>query len=148
VNRSWVVSVSIGVKTRRRTLDWGLLIVAAAALGVSGCSPGPNPGTITTTGAPASSGSASSGSAGSTAASADFTIRDYTFPEFTVSPGQKITVADGDSEPHTVSADDGSFDTGSFDTTAPGTVSAPTTPGVYPVHCTVHPSMHGNLTVR
>lgn len=136
-------SVSICVKTRRRTLDQGLLIVAAAALGFSGCSPEPAPGTTTTPSAPASSRSASS-----TTASADFTIREYTFPEFTASPGQRVTVADGDSEPHSVTADDGSFDTGSFDTTAEGNLSAPTMSGDYPVHCTIHPSMHGNLTVR
>ncbi len=63
-------------------------------------------------------------------------------------PGQKITIADGDDEPHTVTADDAGFDTGSFDGSAPGSLVAPTTPGVYPVHCTVHPSMHGTLTVR
>jgi len=120
------------VRTVCRALDWGLLVVAAAVLGVAGCSPEP-PG---------------SGSAASTAASAAFTIKDYTFPEFTVSPGQRITVADADSEPHTVTADDGSFDTGSFDTEAPGILNAPTTPGAYPVHCTVHPSMHGKLTVH
>ncbi len=61
-------------------------------------------------------------------------------------PGQKITIADGDDEPHTVTADDAGFDTGSFDGSAPGSLVAPTTPGVYPVHCTVHPSMHGTLT--
>lgn len=143
MNRSWVVSVSIGVRKHRRTVIWGLSIVATATLEVSGCSTASTPGTTTTTGAPASSRSALS-----TAASVDFTIRDYTFPGFTVSPGQRMTVADADSEPHTVTADDGSFDTGSFDNTAPGTLSAPTTPGVYPVHCSVHPSMHGSLTVR
>jgi plastocyanin len=59
-----------------------------------------------------------------------------------------MTIADGDDEPHTVTADDGSFDSGSFDKAAPGTLLAPKTPGVYPVHCTIHPSMHGTLTVR
>lgn len=47
-----------------------------------------------------------------------------------------------------MTADDGSFDSGSFDSSAPGTLSAPKKPGVYPIHCTVHPSMHGTLTVR
>jgi plastocyanin len=120
------------VRTRRRALAWGLLVVAATSLGVAGCSQAPSPGT-STTGAPAS---------------AAFTIKDYTFPELAVAPGQKITVVDADSEPHTVTADDGSFDTGSFDTEAPGMLTAPTTPGVYPVHCTVHPTMHGKLTVH
>jgi len=47
-----------------------------------------------------------------------------------------------------VTADDSSFNSGNFDNTAPGSLVAPTAPGTYPVHCTVHPSMHGILTVR
>jgi len=79
---------------------------------------------------------------------ASFTIKAYKFPAFTASPGQKLTLVDGDSEPHTVTADDNSFNSGSFDNTAPGSLVAPTKPGTYPVHCTVHPAMHGTLTVR
>ncbi|MDQ2756457.1 MAG: hypothetical protein M3Y71_07825 [Actinomycetota bacterium] len=77
-----------------------------------------------------------------------FTIKTYAFPAFTASPGQTITLRDEDSEPHTVTADDRSFDSGTFDNTTPGTLTVPTTPGVHPVHCTVHPSMHGTLTVH
>ncbi|MEO3935124.1 hypothetical protein V3N99_00035 [Dermatophilaceae bacterium Soc4.6] len=40
------------------------------------------------------------------------TIKTYAFPAFTASPGQTITLRDEDSEPHTVTADDGSFDSG------------------------------------
>jgi plastocyanin len=89
-------------------------------------------------------------SAASTAApaGADFTITGYAFPAFTAAPGATITIADADGEPHTVTADDGSFDTGSFDGSSPGRLVVPTTPGTYPVHCGVHPSMHGTLTVR
>ena len=83
-----------------------------------------------------------------TAGGAGFTIRDYTIPPLTAAPGRRITIADGDGEPHTVTADDGSFDTGSFDGSAPGSLVAPTVPGTYAVHCTVHPGMHGTLTVR
>lgn len=75
-------------------------------------------------------------------------IQDYRFPELIAAPGATVTVVDGDGEPHTVTADDGSFDTGSFDSSAPGTFVAPTAPGSYPFHCTVHPSMRGTLTVR
>lgn len=88
------------------------------------------------------------GPAPSTSGAADFTIQNYRFPVMTAAPGQRITISDGDSEPHTVTADDGSFDSGSFDSSAPGSLVAPTKPGTYPVHCTVHPSMHGTLTVR
>ena len=120
---------------------WGRVVVrvlplmAVVALGAVGCSSA----TPDVPPSPASAG---------TAAAADFTVGGYRFPAFTASPGQKITIADKDGEPHTVTADDGSFDSGSFDGSAPGSLTAPTKPGLYPIHCKVHPSMHGTLTVR
>lgn len=66
----------------------------------------------------------------------------------TVAPGTKVTVVDGDDEPHTVTADDGAFDTGSLDKTHPGSFTAPSKPGAYAIHCKVHPSMHGTIIVR
>ncbi len=113
-----------------------LPLLAVGLLGVAGCSSGSTPPP------PASTGGAGAASA------ASFTIKAYKFPAFTASPGQKLTFVDGDSEPHTVTADDGSFNSGSFDNTAPGSLVAPTKPGIYPVYCTVHPAMHGTLTVR
>ena len=101
-------------------------------------------------GGAASTSSASStlSTAGTPSAATLFTIKGYAFPAFTATAGQKITLADADAEPHTVTADNGSFDSGSFDSTAPGTLTVPTKPGTYAVHCTVHPTMHGTLTVK
>ena len=113
-----------------------VVVGVVGLLGVAGC------GAATTPAPPATGGAGASASA-----SGEFTIKAYKFPAFTASPGQKLTLVDGDSEPHTVTADDGSFDSGSFDNTAPGSLVAPTKPGTYAVHCTVHPSMHGTLTV-
>jgi len=137
--------VSIGMKGRRRTVVRVLWLVATAGLAVGGCSSGPSATAPARTGGPSASGSASSAAS---ASPAGFTIEGYKFPALTATAGQKITIADGDDEPHTVTADDGSFDSGSFDKAAPGTLLAPKTPGLYPVHCTIHPSMHGTLTVR
>ena len=109
-------------------------LLAVGVLGVTGCSSACTPPPVST------------GGGGASAAS--FTITAYKFPALTASPGQKITLVDGDSEPHTVTADDNSFNSGSFDNTTPGSLVAPTKPGTYPVHCTVHPAMHGTLTVR
>lgn len=113
-----------------------LPLLAVGLFGVAGCSSG------STSPPPATTGAGTSSSA-----SGEFTIKAYKFPAFTASPGQKLTLVDGDGEPHSVTADDGSFDSGSFDNTAPGSLVAPTKPGTYAVHCTVHPSMHGTLTV-
>lgn len=120
-------------------------LLAAVALTLAGCSSG----TAVTTpgGAGRATASAASSAAGTASAATTFTIKGYAFPAFTATAGQKITLVDADAEPHTVTADNGSFDSGSFDSTAPGTLTVPTKPGTYTVHCTVHPTMHGTLTV-
>ena len=110
---------------------------AAAALLLSGCG--------------ASDASRSSPSAQPAAPSATgegYLVKDYTFTPLTAAPGQTVRVLDGDDEPHTVTAEDGSFDTGPCDKTDPGSFTAPTAPGTYKIICRVHPSMHGTLTVR
>jgi plastocyanin len=64
-----------------------------------------------------------------------------------VSPGATITVDNKDGTDHTVTSDTGNaFD----DAASPGTstFTAPTKPGSYPFHCTIHPSMHGTLVVK
>lgn len=70
----------------------------------------------------------------------------YSVPT-SVAPGATITVTNKDSVTHTVTADSG----GAFDVTvsAGGTATfkAPAAAGRYAFHCTVHPSMHGTLTV-
>jgi plastocyanin len=76
------------------------------------------------------------------------TIEDFTFttPD-SVSPGATITVDNKDGTAHTVTADEGdAFD----DDASPGTstFTAPTDPGSYPFHCSIHPSMHGTLVVK
>lgn len=120
-------------------------LLAAVALTLAGCSSG----TAVTTpgGAGRATAAAASSAAGTASAATTFTIKGYAFPAFTATAGQKITLVDADAEPHTVTADNGSFDSGSFDSTAPGTLTVPTKPGTYTVHCTVHPTMHGTLTV-
>ena len=134
--------------------------LAAVALTLAGCSSGTagsaataesaaTAGTAVTTpgGAGTATAASTSSAAGAPTAKATFTIKGYTFPAFTATPGLKITLVDADAEPHTVTADDGSFDSGSFDGTAPGTLIVPTKPGRYAVHCKVHPTMHAILTV-
>jgi plastocyanin len=64
-----------------------------------------------------------------------------------VAPGAKVTVTNKDSVEHTVTADSA----GGFDVDVPAgatvTFTAPTTPGSFAYHCTIHPFMHGKLVV-
>jgi plastocyanin len=70
-------------------------------------------------------------------------------PDITVVLGVNNTVAwtNGDTSPHTVTADDGSFYSGNL---APGSsfTYTFTSTGIYAYHCTYHPWMTGIVTVK
>jgi plastocyanin len=123
---------------RRPVLAWlcALVLAVVTACGSSGSS----------TGSASGSAAGASGSGGSSAAV--ITIKDFQFATpASVAPGTTITVKNEDSTAHTVTADKGNaFD----DQAQPGssTFTAPTTPGSYPFHCTIHPEMHGTLVVK
>jgi plastocyanin len=124
-----------------------LLIVpiagAVLGLGLAGCSSGSSGSSHQASGSSAAAPATAPATAGST-----ITIQSFAFgAPLTVKPGQNIAVVNQDSAPHTVTADDGK----SFDAKAgpggSGSFTAPMTPGTYAFHCTVHPNMHGSLTV-
>jgi plastocyanin len=70
----------------------------------------------------------------------------YTGPE-TVPAGATVTAMNMDTEAHTLTADDGSFDAVVKAGTSV-TFTAPAKPGAYAYHCTYHSNMHGTLTVK
>ncbi len=99
-------------------------------------------------GAPAPAGASPGSAAGTANGVVTYRVAQYTFPALTVAPGSRVRVVGGDDEPHTVTAENGSFDTGAFDRDRPGLFTAPAKPGTYRITCTVHPSMHGQIVVR
>jgi plastocyanin len=114
--------------------------IALAALAVlAGC------GTSGGSGGNTSGGTTSAAGAGS---SAVITIKDFAFTTpSSVSPGATITVKNQDNTAHTVTADSGN----AFDSPAPtgnSTFTAPSKPGSYSFHCSIHPEMHGTLVVK
>jgi plastocyanin len=77
-------------------------------------------------------------------------MKNFTFmpTPLTVAPGTKITVINEDQAPHTVTADDKSFDSGTISGGQRGEFTAPTKPGSYPYICTIHQYMKGTLIVQ
>ncbi len=60
--------------------------------------------------------------------------------------GQTITWTNTDTDPHDVSADDGSFYSGPIGTGGSWRWTAKT-PGTFTYTCTIHPDMHGTIIV-
>ncbi|MDQ2881553.1 MAG: cupredoxin domain-containing protein [Actinomycetota bacterium] len=121
----------------RRTAVLLTMLVAVVGL-VLGCGGG--------------AGSPAGGAGGSTTPNAPDTIviKNFSFTpaSLTVAPGTKITVINEDQAPHTVTANDKSFDSGNIAGGQRGAVTAPTKPGSYPYICTIHQYMMGTLIVK
>jgi plastocyanin len=67
-------------------------------------------------------------------------------PQFAVEPGSTITWTNKGDEPHTVTADDGSFDSGMLNPGDSYTVAFDGQ-GTVTYHCAIHPEMRGSVTV-
>jgi plastocyanin len=126
-----------------------LALLAIAALIAAGCgsSSNNNPSGSPTTTAPstaASTTTAGGTSSGSTAA----TIQNFAFHPATTNAkaDQKVTWSNEDSTTHTVTADNGSFNSGNL---SPGKSFSFTfaQAGTSKYHCSIHPFMHGTVSV-
>jgi len=80
--------------------------------------------------------------------SAKVEIEDFAYdPDpVTIEEGGKVIWINRDSEPHTATAEDGSFDTGTLEE---GKLKSESfkEPGTYPYICSIHPEMKGTLEV-
>ncbi len=123
------------------------LLAGAAALLVLLASCSSSAKTSSTTSPPSSSGTTTSAS---TSAASGITIKGFAFSgELTVKPGEKVTVTNMDSVPHTLTDKGGKFDTGTIDGNGgTATFTAPTQAGSYQLKCTFHPQMSGTLLVQ
>lgn len=74
------------------------------------------------------------------------TISGMAFSAASATPGATIRVVNTDTVPHTVTANDGSFDV-FLEAGGEATFIAPATSGSYTFFCGVHPSMTGTLVV-
>jgi plastocyanin len=116
----------------------GLILAACGSHSSSATSP-----------AASSTNTSTTSSAPSASAGAQITISSFTFKTpATVTPGEQLTVSNSDSVEHTVTSDDGNSFNGSVVANGTATLTAPSTPGTYPFHCSIHPQMHGTLVVK
>src|ERR671921_2790080 len=67
-------------------------------------------------------------------------------PQSAVEPGSTVTWTNKGDEPHTVTADDGSFDSGMLNPGDSYTVAFDGQ-GTVTYHCAIHPEMRGSVTV-
>ena len=132
---------------------FGLFVaIAVLALGGVACGSSGNKSSSSTSTTVSSSASTTSGpSTTAPAAGADnITIQNFKFnPDpLTVKQGAKVTVAIlDDGVPHSVTADDGSFDTGIFMKSSGPKVITLSKTGSFKYHCQVHSFMKGTIDV-
>lgn len=120
-----------------------ILVLSLAACGDDGDS-GPvaaGEGTTPTTAAPA-------GDDGADGEAPYIEAVDFSLTSVTVAAGAEVEVENEGEKPHTATADDGAFDSGTIEPGASGSITAPSEPGTYAFHCTIHPNMTGTLTVE
>ena len=125
--------------------------VGVIALGAVGCgSSGNNSSSKSTTTASSAAGTTTGGpnSTAATGGTDSIAIQNFKFsPDpLSVKQGAKVTVAILDADvPHSVTADDGSFDTGIFmKSNGPKTITV-SKGGTIHYHCQVHSFMHGTI---
>ena len=82
------------------------------------------------------------------AASGGVNIQGFAFHPggITVHTGDTVTWTNADSADHTATANDGSFDTGTLGNGASGSHTF-NSAGTFSYHCSIHPFMHGTVTV-
>ncbi len=134
---------------RLTSLATSVAVVVGLATALAACGGGSSSSSTTTTTSGATSTSAATTSTSAAATSGSVTIKNFAFQPATttVKAGSTITVTNQDNTTHTFTADNNAFDTGSIDAGTSKSLTAPSSPGSYPYHCTIHPFMHGRLIV-
>jgi plastocyanin len=129
-----------------------LPILIVLAFGLAACGGDGDDGKPATDAATATTSEPSGGNAaapsGDAVRAAKVEIVDFAYdPDpVTIEKGGKVIWINRDAEPHTATAEDGSFDTGTLEE---GKLKSETfkEPGTYAYVCSIHPEMHGAVEV-
>ena len=125
-----------------------VLLVSGVALAACGDDGDPTAKSSDPSSTTAYDGDAAGGDATHLADEPTITAKDFSLTSLTVQPGAEVYLVNTGEKPHTVTADDaGTFDTGTVTPGSEGEFDAPTEPGTYTYHCSIHATMTGTLTV-
>jgi len=140
------------LRTRSRATAPMCLMAAVALITLAACGSSTTKAAPTTTvpaATAAPSTAAPSTAAAATAAPAaganSLTIKNFSFGALTVKAGASIAIVNADPADHTVTADNGTFDIAATAGKTTSLVIAKA--GSYSIHCKIHASMHGTITV-
>ncbi|MHB8631377.1 MAG: plastocyanin/azurin family copper-binding protein, partial [Candidatus Limnocylindria bacterium] len=87
-------------------------------------------------------------SATADAASRTVAIQGFSFAPITIAVGDTVTWHDLDGVTHTATSDTKAFDTGPIAAGASSQAIPFTAAGTFAYHCSIHPFMHGTVTVQ
>ena len=132
--------------TRRRTASLLLLLVTLLAGGLLACG-GDDADDSTDSGTTETTEAGDDGDGGGGEAAEGIVIKGFAFSGLAVAAGETVTVSNEDDVNHTLTADDGSFDAGEIRGGSSADLAVPDEPGDYAVHCEIHSTMKGTLTV-
>jgi len=125
---------------RTRILSTGLIV---ATLALAGCGSDEKSAETTAASEVVASSAAVAGTTAS-AAGPVLTISGFAFSPVTAAADEIIMINNEDDAPHTVTADDGSFNV-ELGTTAELEIAEP---GTYAIHCEIHKKMVGTIVIE
>jgi YVTN family beta-propeller protein len=151
-NSNDVTLVDLSDRSAKATLPVGnaprKIVVQPGAVNLSGATPATPAGGAAAMSTPASVSGQGSAPAASNPATASVNIASFSFnpKSVTVKAGQSVTFTNNDAITHTTTSD--AWDSGDIPPGSSYTLTAPSSPGTYAFHCSIHPFMTGTLIVQ
>ncbi len=131
---------------RRPLFVLGLVIVLALALVACGDDDDDSAATAASTATTTAAGGATTAAGGGAQVTEVIKNVSFTTKEVDVAVGGTVVFDNQDTQAHTATADQGSFDTGRIEAGTKKTVSFATA-GTFAFHCSIHPTMKATVVV-
>lgn len=136
-------------KSRTRAVAAAVLLSGVVLAGCSDDDDGTSAGTASTTETDDAAAAAEGQASGQEQVAVDIVDIEQAYQpsSATVTAGGEVTWSNVDDIPHTVTAEDGTWDSGNLEPGADFSFTAEE-PGTYDYVCSIHPSMQGQLVVE